>query len=89
MDCSDWSDEQDCGIVVIDSSNYQASFPPNSIKWRYTKIRMRISIGSIDNFNENTMSYKMKFSMNLKWFDDRLSFQNLKHVGNGSNVVTN
>ena len=87
INCADHSDEQDCNLVSFDTTNYLMSSPPNTHESKYMTIAMNISVETIDNFNDNTMSYKMKFSMYLMWYDNRLTFQNLKFVGNGSNMV--
>jgi len=42
---------------------------------------MEIEIHNIENFDENAMSYQMRFLLKLFWIDNRLKFLNLKEEG--------
>ncbi len=43
---------------------------------------------SISDLNEIAMTYKLKFSLKLKWFDNRLTFANLKGGHENWNYVS-
>jgi hypothetical protein len=43
-----------------------------------TPIHINISVIHIDNLDETSMSYTIKILVELKWYDTRLTFYNLK-----------
>jgi hypothetical protein len=85
-DCSDKSDEMQCNSFLI--FEYVREDPP--IKERNgngTELYMNITVFSINNFNEMFMTYKAKFSLNLRWLDWRVTFYNLKQSRQNFNYI--
>jgi hypothetical protein len=85
-DCSDKSDEMQCKSFVID--DYLKEDPP--VKERNgngTELFMNITVFSISNFDEIHMTYKARFSLNLRWLDWRVTFHNLKQSRENFNSI--
>jgi hypothetical protein len=66
-DCSDYFDEINCNIVTIDKQLYQKEFPPIQKDDTKTEIKVNATVFSLGGFNEIEMTFKMKFSIGLKW----------------------
>ena len=76
--CDDNSDEFQCSVVEMDSS-YNRYLSPPPLEGR-TKIMVNISmeVHSVDNFDPIAGSFAAQFTLNLKWYDGRLDFTNLR-----------
>ena len=53
-----------------------------------TAIQMNISLICIDNLEESAMSFSIKILAELKWYDSRLSFYNLKSDSTRVNSIS-
>ena len=74
-DCTDGSDEKDCGLISI-STTYHKGAPPS-----YTKafeISLRIRIYSILELSDSASEMRVKFLAQMRWRDPRLSYNNLR-----------
>ena len=78
FDCDDGSDENDCKILQVDKKSYRKEYPP--IRGRGVKqhVQVSVTILTLGEFEDITMSYRCKFHLILKWFDKRLTYHNLK-----------
>ena len=80
-DCSDGSDEKNCGLITIPST-YHKGAPPS-----YTTafdISLRIRIYSILELSDVTSDMRVKFMTQMRWRDPRLSYNNLREDKNDS-----
>ena len=79
-DCKDSSDELNCRVVEIDSSYTKFLAPPPTGRDSADKLRIlcSITVHSLDSFDPINGSFQVKFTVVLKWFDARLSFNNLR-----------
>jgi hypothetical protein len=87
-DCPDKSDENNCTSFDID--NYLKQDPP--IKDRDgngTSLEMKIIVSSFNHFNEMDMTFTARFSLQLKWYDWRVTFYNLKLSKDNFNYIGN
>ena len=80
IDCKDSSDELDCKVLEIDSSYNKFLSPPlpESTKSNKTEILCSILVHSLDSFDPVVGKYEVKFTLQLKWNDSRLYFNNLR-----------
>ena len=86
QDCPDKSDETNCMSFVL--NNYLSQDPP--IKDRYgngTSLEMKATVSSISHFDEMDMTFKARFSLQLKWYDWRVTFYNLKASKDNFNFI--
>ena len=79
--CADFSDEEDCQIVVL-GNNYIEDFAPleklNETTYKRTEIFLTVVIVSILDISEINEVLETKFVLTMKWKDFRISFHNLK-----------
>jgi hypothetical protein len=66
-DCSDYFDETNCNMVIIDKQLYRKEFPPIQRDGSKTRLKVNTTIYSVGSFNEIEMTFKMKFSIGLLW----------------------
>ena len=80
VDCKDSSDELKCRVVDFDSSYNKFLSPPlpQSSVTQKLGILSSITIHSLASFDPVNQSYDVQFTVLLKWFDARLSFNNLR-----------
>ena len=78
--CIDKSDENSCEIISLDTFSYRKEQPPSVSDCLNDKVNVTISfeIFKIFKFREVDHSFSIKFFMLVKWFDNRLTFRNLK-----------
>ena len=74
--CLDKSDENDCHLIAIDKSVYNKKYPPRDYK--ELDVNVQVTIGSIYQLNEMDMTFSSKISLSLEWYDERVTFFNLK-----------
>lgn len=74
--CSDGSDEKDCTTVVT-NENYNIKTGDTSVNNK-TGISITFQLLNFLAVNDNDGLMKIKFNMQLKWIDSRLSFLNLR-----------
>ena len=79
-DCKDSSDELDCKVLEIDISYKKFLSPPlpESQKNGKLEILSSIFVHSLDSFDPIGGNYEVKFTLQLKWNDSRLYFNNLR-----------
>ena len=78
--CLDSSDELGCMIANFDPTYNKFLSPPVSTENASSKLDIEVSttIHSLANFDSVMGNYEAKFTVQLKWFDSRLSFTNLR-----------
>ena len=87
VDCEDKSDELECRLVE-ESETYKKHLPPSPLV-NETKVRVEISIEVINmgGIDEIESSVEFQFILQLKWFEGRMNFLNLRDSGR-SNLET-
>ena len=79
-DCGDWSDEEDCNLVIFPKS-YFKQFPPLVIvagKKEKLQVLMSSTIKEMLEINEVDATFSCKFTLSMEWKDDRLEYHNLQ-----------
>ena len=79
-DCGDWSDEEDCNLVIFPKS-YFKQFPPLVIvagKKEKLQVLMSSTINEILEINEVDATFSCKFTLSMEWKDDILEYHNLQ-----------
>ena len=79
-DCRDKSDEKNCQLMVIDDS-YNKKVPPignKDGKVLPAKVNVTIVLKDIIEIEETRHKISFKFSIRLKWYENRAQFYNLK-----------
>ncbi len=76
-DCLDGSDEQDCGLVELDSSYVKDYSPPSDNEGEKFHISLRVSIYSFLKLSETDFLSSMQFQVHLSWKDARVNFNHL------------
>lgn len=71
-----------CKLLVVEEGHYRETSPPKNA-W----VALNITINNIESFDENSMSYQMKFQLEMDWIDGRLNFQNLQDETENFNRV--
>ena len=81
--CADFSDEENCETVIIDSS-YVKDFAPlesfNETAYKRTEVYVKVDLMSIMEISEVDEIMETQFSLTLTWSDFRLTFHNLKET---------
>ena len=73
--------------VHISEDIYRNEYPSITSSNSYTKVYINISLISIDNVDERAMMFSAKIRVQLKWFDRRLVYHNLRaEMKSGNNV---
>ena len=81
FDCSDGSDEDNCEPLEIDEKNYRKTFSP-FLRSQKTEVRLRMDIKAISKIDELDNTFRGKVSIEMKWNDHRIVFNNLAKNGN-------
>ena len=76
-DCIDISDEKNCRIVSLDEQRYLKDDPPTK-EGRKANVTLSMIIKNILDIKEVQSKLSLKFRLEAKWLDGRLSFFNLK-----------
>ena len=84
FNCKDKSDEDFCDLLLIDMGRYNKDYPPQH-RGKPVDVTVYAIIDSIQNIKEIDMDFNAKFTISLKWKDERLIFTNLKE-GDFANV---
>ncbi|XP_071547709.1 uncharacterized protein [Panulirus ornatus] len=79
-DCPDQSDEQDCQLVVLPDGYNTDLPPPRPSLTQPTNITLDIDIILIRKLDILKMLILCDFTLKMKWYDQRLTFHNLKKV---------
>ena len=77
--CDDNSDELQCSVVEMDSSYNRFLSPPPLEAGAKLRVNVSMKIHSVDNFDTIACSFATQFTLNLKWYDGRLDFNNLRN----------
>ena len=79
QDCLDVSDEKECKIVSLDEEKYlKDKTPPPLLEGGKLPVELSMDIFNILDIQEVQNTITLKFDLQAKWFDSRLSFYNLK-----------
>ena len=76
--CLDKSDETFCEIFTLDSDRYRNEYPPILTNGSGLPVNIDVTIYSIGSFEEIGMTYRVNFLIKIKWYDERITFVNLK-----------
>ena len=79
-DCRDRSDETNCKILVL-VRGYNKNVPPVPVDDKSNgtvKVSVSLDILKLVDIDEEDYSIEIQFSINLKWVEDRATYQNLK-----------
>jgi hypothetical protein len=87
-DCKDKTDETNCQLIKIITDLYHTEYPPISVDKEPTNVFVNLSILYIDKLDEIGMIYSVKVHIQLKWYDKRLIFYNLRDEMKRGNVVS-
>ena len=69
----------ECTAFFLD--NYLKDDPPiKEVNGAGTALYLNVTVFGISYFDEMHMTYKARFSLNLKWFDWRVTFYNLEQL---------
>ena len=81
VDCEDKSDELDCRIME-ESKTYKKHLPPPP-KHKETKLEVETSIEVINvgGIDEIESAVEFQFILQMKWYEGRMNFQNLRETG--------
>ena len=74
--CVDKSDEDECYLITIDKDLYNKKYPP--IDYKKLDVKVHVMIRSIQQLNELDMTFNSKITLSLEWYDNRVTFSNLK-----------
>jgi len=84
-DCSENSDEINCQLVSVDTNSYRKENPPMNSSRIPTPVFVNMAIIQVGSFEEIEMTFKVNFIIRIKWYDNRLTFNNLKDETDGEN----
>ena len=75
--CDDGSDEQDCSKIII-KPGYKKSLTPVPVSGNNLVVNISFHIKDILEVNELKGTFNVKLSLKRAWFDNRLTYKNLK-----------
>ena len=81
-DCGDESDEQDCDMLVHNMGYDKHIAPPALPGMEEIKMKTSVDVMDIQEINEVAGLFTTKYVFIREWFDQRLTFQNLKPDSN-------
>ena len=82
--CEDESDEQNCKVLVL-QHGYNKKVPPNIVKTKKNKkykllpVKVSLTLQKVIAIEEVDYSISFKFKITLKWYENRVIYQNLKN----------
>ena len=86
-ECDDGTDEADCTIVVPDIGYNKLLVPPTTRKDQgHLKVRLLIQIINLLEINEVEESFTVRLDITREWYDERLTYHNLKENGNSNTL---
>ncbi|XP_047736394.1 glycine receptor subunit alpha-2 [Hyalella azteca] len=78
FDCDDKTDESFCDIVNF-PPDYKLNLPPRPLSNSPLPISINVSIDTMD-INTETMMLSSSYNLRMTWYDNRLSYNNLKQL---------
>ncbi|XP_069995299.1 uncharacterized protein [Penaeus vannamei] len=76
--CKDYSDEEDCSVLQI-TDGYRPEIPPPSIdNATALNVLVRVYVVTLTSINTVNMEFTADFILQMRWYDARLFFENLK-----------
>ena len=84
-DCQENSDENNCQMFTVDQNFYRKENPPMNSSKIPTPVFVNMTINSVGSFAEIEMTFKVNFIISIMWYDNRLTFRNLKDEIDGEN----
>ena len=85
-DCKDFTDEMDCRVIEVDSSYNKFLSPPVEAGETKLSVLASVSLHSVSSLDPVLASYGAKFTVTLRWRDERLSFNNLRAESNMNSI---
>ena len=79
-ECKDTTDEINCKVIETDQSYNRFLSPPPPLAFPKLPIYVSMKVHALSSFDPIKANYESKFSINLKWFDSRLKFNNLRSI---------
>ena len=79
-ECKDSTDEINCKVIETDQSYNKFLSPPPQSGYQKLHVYVSIKMHTLSSFDPIHSNYESKFSVNLKWFDSRLKFNNLRSL---------
>ncbi|XP_042215570.1 uncharacterized protein LOC121861721 [Homarus americanus] len=76
-DCADGSDEDNCGVVMVNSA-YRWYLPPSGPNRSALVVIPSITLTRFTNIDDVNMVISLEFYLTLQWRDDRLTFKHLR-----------
>ncbi|XP_042235984.1 gamma-aminobutyric acid receptor subunit pi-like, partial [Homarus americanus] len=76
FDCGDKTDESFCDIVNF-PGDYRSKLPPRPVSDLSLPISVNVSMDTI-NIDTTTMLISVSYNLRMTWFDNRLTYNNLK-----------
>jgi len=81
VDCDDGTDELECEFLILDKNYSKNKLPlPNAqaLKDESVKVYFSITMTSYPRIDASNSRITTDYDLNLKWYDPRLIFRNLK-----------
>ncbi|XP_047494212.1 uncharacterized protein LOC125042554 [Penaeus chinensis] len=79
--CNDYSDEEDCSVLSLQqiTDGYRPEIPPPSIdNGTALNVLVRVYVVTLTSINTVNMEFTADFILQMRWYDARLFFENLK-----------
>ena len=82
--CEDQSDEQNCEVLVL-QHGYNRKVPPHSVRPKRNSeeerlpVNVSLTLQKVIAIEEVDYSISFKFKITLKWYENRVTYQNLKN----------
>ncbi|XP_042235290.1 uncharacterized protein LOC121874999 [Homarus americanus] len=78
FDCGDKTDESFCDIVNF-PDDYRSKLPPRPASDRALAISVNVTMDTL-NVDTTTMMLTVSYNLRITWYDNRLTYNNLKHL---------
>ncbi|XP_071529468.1 uncharacterized protein [Panulirus ornatus] len=78
FDCDDKTDENLCDIVNY-PADYRSKLPPRPASNLALPISLNVSVDTL-NVDTNTMLLSVSYNLRISWYDNRLTYNNLKQM---------
>ena len=85
-DCKDSTDEMNCRVIEFDSSYNKFLSPPVEAGQTKLSVLTSVSLHSVSSLEPVLASSGAKFTVTLRWRDERLSFNNLRAESNMNSI---